>query len=138
MLQKYQSHKIVEAGKIQGLHFADDVLVAVTVGGQRYDVPPNFAARDMPDVGSYLVRYPDSDGYLSWSPAGAFEAGYTLMEEGDFGIGDIERAINEGRQVDMRPDGTVTIEGGAVAHKQSVTGDDIQQDGSADKDGVQS
>ena len=31
------------------------------------------------EAGGYYVRYPD--GYESWSPAEAFEEGYTLVEE---------------------------------------------------------
>jgi len=29
----------------------------------------------------YLVKYTDSDGYISWSPKDVFERGYTAMEE---------------------------------------------------------
>lgn len=75
-MQRYQCHKIVEAGKI------------VSVAGNRVwmkqsdpiDVPDDWLSRfkpDSPDDLGYFVRY--EDGYESWSPSKAFEAGYTLV-----------------------------------------------------------
>lgn len=136
MMQRYKSHKIVEAGKIQRIHTVlvpagkgtqAHVIDFVEVGGQQYDVPEGFAAREKhPQIGDYLVRY--EDGYLSWSPAAAFEAGYNLLEEGKHSIDQIEDAINRSKHVELQTDGTVLME----------KDDDVQQDGSADKDGVQS
>lgn len=40
-------------------------------------VPPEFMARATPLPGGYLVIY--EDGYMSFSPAAAFESGYTLI-----------------------------------------------------------
>lgn len=40
-------------------------------------VPYAFIARHKPEVGGYFVRY--EDGYESYSPAVAFEGGYTRM-----------------------------------------------------------
>jgi hypothetical protein len=95
MMQEYKSHKIVQAGRIQRIHTVGDVIDFVEAGGKQYQVPPGFAAREkQPEIGDYLVRY--EDGYLSWSPAAAFEGGYRLVED-----------------------------------------DDVQTDGSADKDGNQ-
>ena len=37
----------------------------------------SLIARQSPDVGDYYVQY--EDGYQSWSPAAAFEAGYTRL-----------------------------------------------------------
>lgn len=37
-------------------------------------------ARSWPEVGDYVVIY--ADGYKSWSPAKAFEEGYTRNENG--------------------------------------------------------
>lgn len=80
MLQRYVSHKIVEAGKIQGTKFTVvGTLWQIEVGGQQYDVPMDFCARGTPKIGDYLVRY--ADGYLSWSPAKVFEEGYVLLED---------------------------------------------------------
>lgn len=85
MMQKYQSHKIVYAGKITRLRAArvgdKSVVNMIEVGGQQFEVPPEFTARGTPDIGDYLVQYPDSDNYISWSPAAVFEDGNTLIDE---------------------------------------------------------
>ena len=85
-MRRYQSHKIVEAGKISRLdHRVEDQVWAVwlDIGDGKEDlllVPDKVFARGHPGTGDYLVRYAP-DGYLSWSPAQAFEDGYTLLEE---------------------------------------------------------
>jgi hypothetical protein len=38
----------------------------------------NTRSKPMPEVGWYYVQYPD--GYESFSPAAAFEEGYTLIK----------------------------------------------------------
>lgn len=40
-------------------------------------VPPAFVAKHKPEVGGYFVQY--ADGYQSYSPAKAFEEGYTRI-----------------------------------------------------------
>jgi hypothetical protein len=118
VLQRYKSHKLVDAGKIQAIHYRgvgdDSVIEWVQAGGRQYPVPENFGARGKPVLNDYLVRY--EDGYVSWSPAAAFESGYTLVEElGDPYAGQIARL-----------------------HRVVADGpDDIQTDGSADADGNQ-
>jgi len=85
MLPKYVSHKEVEAGKIVGVRAyagqTRDIVaeVVVSVDGVEYviEVPVDFNARGTPKIGDWLIRY--KDGYLSWSPAEAFETGYTRM-----------------------------------------------------------
>jgi hypothetical protein len=95
-MQKFQSHKIVEAAKIVAV---DDSMNSPTADRRVYrlqvgegalefvDVDAAWVARHspntMPDalVGGYVVSYP-GDGYLSWSPAEAFETGYTAVDEG--------------------------------------------------------
>jgi hypothetical protein len=88
-LPRYQSHKQVSALQIKAvvpnprgfeLHFVDKRFAP-------HEVPAAWVAKRCPDVlgdaellvGGYLVVY--EDGYLSWSPAGAFESGYTLVED---------------------------------------------------------
>lgn len=118
-LQRYQSHKIVEAGKIQGLQHDPDVghKIMLIVGGKQYDVPENFAARGWPEIGDYFVRY--SDGYVSWSPAATFEAGYTLVE--DATGGKYEPQETEGTQIFRIgiPHGRQTGVGGAVPQQEN-------------------
>lgn len=74
-MKQYVCHKVVEAGKIAGiepdvntvdLHLSDNTFTRVTL--------PWFQQHN-PVIGGYLVRY--KDGYLSYSPAVAFEEGYT-------------------------------------------------------------
>lgn len=84
-MQKYRSHKVVEAGKIVKMTKSEEVPNTLDVYIAGYDVPErvpmhwnvhkNEGSAD--DMG-YLVRY--EDGYLSWSPSKPFEEGYTIME----------------------------------------------------------
>lgn len=88
-LPRYQSHKQVSALKIKAvipnprgfeLHFEDARY-------SPHEVQSFWVGKHSPDicglpqalVGGYLVVY--DDGYQSWSPAGSFEAGYTLLPE---------------------------------------------------------
>lgn len=89
-MPRYRSHKIVGALKISS------VSVHSTATTFRLDfVEPGFgfavvgsgwiAARGdgrapAELAGGYLVTY--ENGYSSWSPADAFESGYTRLEEG--------------------------------------------------------
>lgn len=85
-MQKYRSHKVVEAGKILGFKSDQSTsppTMGVVIQGQsepemvpmHWHTNKNEGSDD--DLG-YLVRY--EDGYLSWSPSKPFEEGYTLME----------------------------------------------------------
>lgn len=95
-MQKYKCHKVVEAGIITaidmpGSTWGDDRVGFVhLMDGSKVEITGKFVARNCPPpfndkdgdttkrmqrlVGSYLVRY--ADGYLSVSPAQAFEEGY--------------------------------------------------------------
>jgi hypothetical protein len=76
----YQCHKRVRAGKIRGIehrpaagvviHLEDGSLIAQT---------SSWYSKHLPSRGGYLVAY--EDGYTSFSPAEAFEAGYTEVAE---------------------------------------------------------
>ena len=83
-LPRWQSHKKVWADKIvaaipesPSMHGHWDLLCG---GSRRVSLQ---LARRVPDglspVGGYYVRY--EDGYESWSPAKAFEEGYTRIPE---------------------------------------------------------
>ncbi len=94
----YQSHKEVRAVKIKAIVFDD--FVANETGRESNgtaqitpvndDIPSFYVKADWVRrvktlmrnhvlVGGYYVLY--EDGYDSWSPAKAFEDGYTLIEE---------------------------------------------------------
>ena len=79
MMRRYLCHKVVEAGVIADHQRAEDELQVVLDDGELVAVPESFFARGDPGAGDYLVRY--EDGYLSWSPKAAFEAGYNELEE---------------------------------------------------------
>lgn len=88
-LPKYKSHKVVQALKIKEVYtgmtsnsmFGTDVG-SITFEDNRYatfKVPRYYIEKHQPKAGGYYVRY--DDGYESYSPAKAFEDGYTLIEE---------------------------------------------------------
>ena len=76
----YQCHKQVNAGKITAIQ--DNTLVLGLVA-QQYVVSDAWLEKNKPEVGGYLVAYPLQDGeviqYISYSPAAAFESGYSRM-----------------------------------------------------------
>lgn len=79
-LADWKCHKIVKAGRILAFPpgFSGPVTVEDVNGAQcQVDMPPSAYARGRPNLGDYIVIY--DDGYKSWSPAAAFEAGYTRV-----------------------------------------------------------
>jgi hypothetical protein len=81
-MPQYQSHKKVWALKIKSvtvvnedgscsLAFEEEGYAPIRVDGE-------WVMRHNPQVGGYYVVYP-GDGYASWSPAKAFEEGYTKI-----------------------------------------------------------
>ena len=83
LLPRYKCHKEVWALKIDRigyvlndeevtLHFADE-------GYEPYRVSLDWHKKHDPHAGGYLVIY--DDGYRSFSPAKAFEEGYTRIEK---------------------------------------------------------
>ena len=83
-LPLYRSHKLVEAFQIRA-------IVQDRTGGaglipegdlfERFTVDAAYLLKHAPRPGGYFVRY--RDGYCSWSPAEAFEAGYTRVPAGE-------------------------------------------------------
>lgn len=87
-LPKWQSHKVVSADKIVGTQQGstitkDDTGVRWTLEGGRVIAPSHDLLRRAgdrrPAKGDYYVEY--DDGYQSWSPAKAFEEGYTRLKD---------------------------------------------------------
>jgi hypothetical protein len=82
-LPQYRCHKVVRAAKIAAVEpnhlvggailYFDEAALAV----DPHYVVQSWVAKHAPQVGGYLVCY--DDGYESYSPAAAFEAGYTLL-----------------------------------------------------------
>lgn len=91
-MPKYRCHKEVWALKIAKLEPSAGDRVAgpqdetdggmiMTPDNEQYGpikLDADYVRKHKPQVGGYYVVY--SDGYKSWSPAEAFEDGYTVME----------------------------------------------------------
>jgi len=79
-LPKYKCHKVVRAAKItafRGDGNPHPVLVFGEINATTTQ-PPQWHEKHQPHVGGYYVVY--DDGYVSFSPAAAFESGYTRAE----------------------------------------------------------
>lgn len=99
-MPKWQSHKHVWAAKIVRIEAtnynrgcrlwvdlnpnqtrvplrADEPLPNVTM--HAIDVSDEYMEKHKPQPGGYYICY--EDGYESWSPAKAFESGYTLVKQ---------------------------------------------------------
>ena len=81
-MTQYQCHKKVWALKIRDVirgKDGDDESAAIIVPDDRWFSPffvsKDFVEKHSPEVGGYLVWY--ADGYRSYSPAEAFEDGYS-------------------------------------------------------------
>lgn len=87
-MPQYQCHKKVWALKIKEVRQspADEVFEGgswqIIPDGSCFGpvtVPHEFVLKHGPKAGGYYVVY--EDGYKSYSPASAFESGYTLISE---------------------------------------------------------
>ena len=87
-MPRYQSHKVVWALKIkaivrdgEGEDRETDGSAMITPeepGYAPFKVDHAYMHKHKPQVGGYYVVY--GDGYQSWSPADAFESGYTRIQ----------------------------------------------------------
>lgn len=90
-LPKYRSHKTVLALKIASIEFDSDkahvenretdggaTITPADYGYAPFKVDEAYVRKHSPKAGGYYVVYP-GDGYKSWSPAEAFEDGYTRI-----------------------------------------------------------
>jgi hypothetical protein len=77
-LPRWRCHKVVSAFRIEQIVFLIDGLELASTD-HRVIVNDAYVRKHNPQVGGYYTRY--EDGYESWSPAEAFEAGYSLMPE---------------------------------------------------------
>lgn len=81
----YQSHKRVRAfciAEIRSDEPANPDLTILVPDDENLDpiaVSAEYMKKHEPKVGGYWVQY--ADGYQSWSPANAFESGYTIVTE---------------------------------------------------------
>lgn len=81
-LPQWQCHKVVQAAQIENIrdqHVPDGAILTLS-GGFTVKVDNAWCQRHEARVGGYLVVY--EDGYMSFSPAAAFESGYTRIAQG--------------------------------------------------------
>lgn len=74
-MPRYRCHKEVWALKIAAID--GDVITPADAGYAPFQLMPEYFEKHKPRVGGYYVMY--ADGYASFSPAKAFEDGYTLI-----------------------------------------------------------
>lgn len=88
-MKRYQSHKIVEAARIADFHVdTEGTYTVVFEDGSDTVLIPELGDRILQMAidagtivaGGWLVQYPDSDDYTSWSPNQPFEDGYDLVQ----------------------------------------------------------
>lgn len=80
-MPKYQCHKQVWALKIKEVKVASDGTAVITpadAGFGDFDVESSYIDKHSPQAGGYYVQY--AGGYESYSPADAFEGGYSLIQ----------------------------------------------------------
>ncbi len=96
-MPRYQCHKKVWALKIKEINrhtnpnpepmvsTSDDAygatIIPAEAGYGPFFVEAEYLRKHRPTVGGYYVMY--EDGYVSYSPAPAFESGYTLITGGE-------------------------------------------------------
>ena len=81
-MPKYQCHKKVWALKIAGIARSNvpgsaAMIIPEDRGYAAFPVSNEYMEKHRPTVGGYYVVY--DDGYKSFSPAKAFEEGYTKL-----------------------------------------------------------
>lgn len=85
-MPRYKSHKKVHALKIAEIQTpalepvvwdGHMIIVPADEGYASFIVSADYMEKHNPQVGGYFVVY--EDGYKSWSPAEAFEGGYTRI-----------------------------------------------------------
>lgn len=83
-MPRYKCYKEVWALKIAAIeyvHSAQDTVTAIITPAEKsyaaFTVDEAYINKHKPEVGGYYVVY--RDGYRSFSPAAAFEEGYSLI-----------------------------------------------------------
>lgn len=81
-MKTYKCHKQVKAFKITNIKLIEDSIYNLVGSNDIVMVREDFMQKFKPEVGGYYVLY--NDGYTSYSPAKAFEEGYTELVEDTF------------------------------------------------------
>ena len=75
-MPRYRCHKEVHALKIMLIE--GNTITPADEGYGSFQVSADYIFRHKPVIGGYYVVY--ADGYQSFSPAAAFEEGYSLIK----------------------------------------------------------
>ena len=82
-MPRYKCHKEVHALKIKSIEWdprmESAVITPADEGYEPFSVDAAYMDKHDPQVGGYYVVY-DNGQYISFSPAGVFEDGYTRIE----------------------------------------------------------
>ncbi len=82
-MPRYKCHKEVSALKIKQAYRLDndsgDAVISFVEGHDSLFVSRDWYNKHHPEAGGYYVVY--EDGYASYSPAKAFEEGYTIIDQ---------------------------------------------------------
>lgn len=81
-MKTYQCHKKVKAFQIRRISILKSTSVLYGDNGEEVEIMDSWGPQDKSTsqlLGGYYVLYDNS--YSSWSPAEAFEAGYTVVEQ---------------------------------------------------------
>lgn len=80
-VKRYKCHKEVQAFKIEEIndHHNPDIVATQIIKGEGVTIALNVSwlNKHRVEIGGYIVIY--KDGYTSFSPAKAFEDGYTEL-----------------------------------------------------------
>lgn len=76
-LPRYKSHKTIWALKIKAISPTQNSFTPADAGYSDVELPAGWIEHHKPQAGGYYVVY--ADGYKSFSPAEAFEEGYTRI-----------------------------------------------------------
>lgn len=78
---KWQCHKQVNADKIASILTHSEGASVHCEKGAIFSVSQIWVDKHQPLVGGYFVVYGGEDNYRSYSPAAAFDDGYTLLAD---------------------------------------------------------
>ncbi|UCZ75334.1 hypothetical protein LHK94_20490 [Dickeya zeae] len=94
VLPRYRCHKVIQAAKIIDVNLLDNGKSSLTLDGDiLLFAERGYIEKHNPQPGGYFVLY--EDGYQSYSPAGAFEAGYSRLPELGCECGDNQLEVKE-------------------------------------------
>ena len=122
-MPRYRCHKEVWALKIKtimlyqderpdGPKFGGAEITPAEPGYASFFVYARYVAKHNPRAGGYYVVY--DDGYKSWSPSEAFEAGYTRLTgsiRDKPTIAELDAILNshDDRPITINPDGSIRV-----------------------------